>query len=280
MILGILHSTIRADEKFILEAAKKHNVEVNLVDIRNEIFNPDTYKPNYRIALERSVSTVKGTYAVNFLESLGVKVINNSSVSNICQDKFITSLVLKKFGVPVPPFALTFSYAQALAAVDDLGGFPVVLKPNLGSWGRLLAKINDSDSLEALIEHKETLGSPHQKAYYIQKFIPKPDRDIRAFLIDGNTICAIYRESQHWITNTARGAKASNCPVTEEIRNICKMASDAVGGGILSVDLLETPSGLMVNEVNHTMEFKNSESPTGVSISEEIIKYCISASNS
>jgi len=273
--LGILHSTIRGDEKLIIEAARKKNINVKLIDIRTQIFNPDTFTVDFEVALERSVSTVKGDYAIKFLENLGVPVVNSSAVSAVCGDKFITSLALRKAKVPTPDFAMVFTLNQAVEAINKIGGYPVVIKPAIGSWGRLLAKINDSDSLETVIEHKDVLGGPQQKAIYIQQYIEKPGRDIRAFVIDGKVICAIYRDSKHWITNTARGGVATNCLVTKELSEICKKASDSVGDGILAMDIFETDNGLSINEINHTMEFKNSEGPTGVSISDAIVDYCI-----
>lgn len=273
--LGILHSTIRSEEKLLEKEALNKGIKVEIIDVRNEILNPDFNNFKIDVALERCISTIQGSYAINFLESLNIPVINSSLISNICQDKFLTSLVLSKAGVNTPPFALVFSLDEAIKAVDELGGFPVVIKPNLGSWGRLLAKINDIDALESVIEHKNVLGSPQQKAIYLQKYVDKPGRDIRVFIIDSVPICAIYRNSKHWITNTARGGEALNCPLTKELIDISKNTSDAIGGGILAIDVFETDNGFSINEVNHTMEFKNSEIPTGVSISGAIIDYCI-----
>lgn len=274
--IALLHSTIRAEEKLLIEAAKSLKTKIKLIDVREEIFNPDTFKVDFDVALQRSVSTVKGLYAAEFLEALGVPVVNSSQVSKLCEDKFLTSLMINKHKIPTPRFALVFSEKQAIDAVSDVGGFPIVIKPPLGSWGRLLAKINDNDALEAVIEHKNVLGSPQQKAIYIQEYVKKPGRDIRAFVIDHTVICAIYRDSPHWITNTARGGKASNCKVNKNLSDICKKTSQAIGGGILAMDVFETDEGLEINEVNHTMEFRNSETPTGVSISQEMIKYCLS----
>jgi [lysine-biosynthesis-protein LysW]--L-2-aminoadipate ligase len=272
--LAILHSTIRKEEKLIAEAASQRDIRVKLIDIREEIFNPHSYNADYDIALERSVSTVKGTYAVTFLESLGVKVVNSLQVAQNCADKFTTCLLLKRADIPTPKFALAFSLAQAVQAVEELGGFPVVIKPPLGSWGRLLSKINDRDALEAVLEHKDVLGTPPQKAFYIQEFVPKQGRDIRAFVVGGEAICAIYRESSHWISNTTRGAVTRDCPVNDELQTICSKASKAVGDGLLAIDLFENQKGYLVNEINHTMEFRNSEEPTGVSISGAIVDYC------
>lgn len=275
MRLAILHSTIRKEEKLIIEAAQNRSISLKLIDIREEIFNPLTFEVDFDIALERSVSTIKGNYAVAFLETMGVPVVNSLKVARNCEDKFLTSILLTQAKIPQPRFALVFSLDQALRAVEEVGGFPVVLKPPLGSWGRLLAKVNDRDSLEALLEHKDVLGTPPQKSFYIQEYVRKPGRDIRAFVVDNETICAIYRQSDHWLTNTARGGMARNCPLTEKLSSICRKTSEAIGGGLLAIDLFETDEGLKVNEVNHTMEFRNSEEPTGVSISEAIINYCL-----
>jgi [lysine-biosynthesis-protein LysW]--L-2-aminoadipate ligase len=277
--LGLFHSTIRAEEKLLISSAQKLGIDVKLYDIRNINLDPASFEVDFDVALERSVSTTKGRHVVRFLEGLGVSVLNSSSVATICEDKFLTAMMLYRAGIRQPRFAMVFTEAQAKEVVNDWGGYPVVTKPTIGSWGRLISKINDEDALEAVVDHKMILGSPEQKALFIQEFIEKPGRDIRAFVIGDKVIAAIYRDSSHWITNTARGGKASNCPLTDELQEICQRSSQAVGGGILAMDLFESDEGLMVNEINHTMEFRNSEQPTGVSISEEIIKYCIESQN-
>jgi [lysine-biosynthesis-protein LysW]--L-2-aminoadipate ligase len=167
---------------------------------------------------------------------------------------------------------VAFTPESALRAIEEIG-YPAVMKPVVGSWGRLLAKINDRDAAEALLEHKEHLGSYYHSIFYIQKYIAKPGRDIRAFVVGDETICAIYRESKHWITNTARGARTQKCPVTPELSDLCLRAAQAVGGGVLAIDLMETPEGLTVHEVNYTVEFRNSLAPTGVNIPAKIMDY-------
>ncbi|MCR4329383.1 MAG: lysine biosynthesis protein LysX [Candidatus Roizmanbacteria bacterium] len=274
--IGLLHSTIRGDEKLILEAAKKRNVTVKLIDIRRSIYCEENPLNHIDVALERSVSTVKGMYAAYYYESKNIPVVNSTAVAAICEDKFLTSLALMKARVPTIPFGMAFSVVELESLIASIGGYPVVIKPPEGSWGRLLAKINDKDALEAVIEHKDVLGTPSHKAFYVQKYIQKKQgRDIRAFVIDGHTICAIYRHSPHWITNTARGGVASNCTVDSELATICKNASIAVDGGILAMDVVETKDGYIINEINHTMEFKNSEMPTKTSISGYIVDYCL-----
>ena len=183
-------------------------------------------------------------------------------------------MALLRDGVPTPRTRIAFTQEAALSAIEELG-YPVVLKPVIGSWGRLLSKVNDRDAAEALLEHKETLGSYLHAIYYIQEYVPKPDRDIRSFVVGDECICAIYRSSRHWITNTAQGGRATNCPVTPEIADLSLRAARSVGGGVVAVDLLESPEGVLVNEVNYTMEFRNSIETTGVNIPARIVDHVL-----
>ncbi|MEC9372001.1 MAG: RimK family alpha-L-glutamate ligase, partial [Pseudomonadota bacterium] len=169
---------------------------------------------------------------------------------------------------------VAFTEDSALIAIEELG-YPVVLKPAVGSWGRLLAKVNDRESAESILEHKTVLGSYHHSIFYIQKYVEKQGRDIRSFVVGNECIAAIYRSSSHWITNTARGAVATGCPVTDEIASLSVAAAHAVGGGVLAVDLFESTAGLLVNEVNYTMEFRNSIDTTGVNIPERVVTYVL-----
>jgi len=197
-------------------------------------------------------------------------------VTATCNDKLLTTLALLRAGIPTPHTMLAFDSQVAIKGMDMLS-YPVVLKPTSGSWGRLLARINDRDAAEAVLEHRETLGSYQHHIHYIQEYIAKPQRDIRAFVVGERTICAIYRTSEHWVTNTARGAVASNCPVTPELDSLCVRAAQAVGGGILAIDVLEDERrGLLINEINATMEFRNSIAPTGVDIPNAMLDYVLS----
>ncbi len=181
--------------------------------------------------------------------------------------------MLAKAGLPQPHNMTAFTPEAALAAIETFG-YPVVLKPVVGSWGRLLAKINDRDAAEAVLEHKATLGSVQHSVFYIQEYIEKPGRDIRAIVIGDRVLTAMYRKSEHWITNTARGGEGELCPITPEIESLCLGAAKAVGGGVLAVDLIEhSERGYLVNEINHTMEFHTMQPVSGIDIADEIVNY-------
>ena len=277
MKIGVLLSRVRVEEKWLFEALDKRGVNYDRLDDREVEFNLREAGKwrQYAVVLERSLSYGRGLYATQVLNSWGIETINRASVAATCGDKLATSAALEAAGVPQPAVRVAFTPEAALAAIEAMG-YPVVLKPVIGSWGRLVSKVNDRESAEALLEHREVLGNYQQQIYYIQEYIAKPGRDIRAFVVGGETIAAIYRHSPHWITNTARGGVGSNCPVTPDLDALCLKAAAAVGGGVLAMDVLEDPDrGLLINEVNHTMEFHSSVSATGVDIPGKIIDYTL-----
>jgi [lysine-biosynthesis-protein LysW]--L-2-aminoadipate ligase len=275
--VGILMSRVRVEEKLLLAELDQRHVEVVRFDDRHYTLdpaNPDPELTSCDVVLERCINHLRALYTMRTLNDWGIPTVNIYDVANVCGDKLLTTAALVRAGVPVPQTRIAFTPESAIEAIEELG-YPVVLKPAVGSWGRLLARVNDRDAAEALLEHKVTLGSFLHGAFYIQEYVEKQGRDIRSFVVGDETICAIYRESPHWITNTARGAVASNCPVTPELDEISRAAARAVGGGVVAVDLFETASGLQVNEVNYTMEFRNSIDTTGVDIPARIVDYVI-----
>jgi [lysine-biosynthesis-protein LysW]---L-2-aminoadipate ligase len=272
MKVGFLHSLIRKDEKLLVgEFHKRKNVELVMLDDRKLVFDLED-RPEVDIVLERCINHSRAMHGLRLMESVGIPCINTSEVARICGDKILTSLALKEAGVAQPELRIAFTEESALDAIEALG-YPVVLKPAVGSWGRLLSKVNDREAAESILEHKAILGSYHHSIFYIQKYVEKKGRDIRSFVVGDECIAAIYRTSKHWITNTALGGVATGCPVDEQLAEISLRAAKAVGGGIVAVDLFETPAGLLVNEVNYTMEFKNSIDTTGVNIPAKIVDF-------
>jgi [lysine-biosynthesis-protein LysW]--L-2-aminoadipate ligase len=284
MRVAILATLIRPEEKLLVSAFQAQGVEPEVMLDRDLNFdvNADASQlapsgrawREYDVVLERCVSTSRGLYALALLNAWGVRTINSYQTASICADKLMTTLALARAGVPQPAARLAFTPESAMQAIEQVG-YPAVLKPVTGSWGRLLAKVNDAETAESIIEHRQTLGDYNHHLYYVQDYVEKGGRDIRAFVVGERTICAIYRTSPHWITNTARGGQASNCPVTPELDAICRQAAQAVGGGVLALDVFESAEGLLINEINHTMEFRNSSAPTGVDIAAEVVRYAL-----
>ena len=275
MKIGLLHSLIRKDEKFLIDEFKTvKGIELVMIDDREITFNLGKNKFDLDVVVERCINHSRALHGLRLFESAGIKCVNNYNVATICGDKLLTSCALAEHNVPQPEIRVAFTEESALKAIEEMG-YPVVLKPAVGSWGRLLSKVNDRDAAEAILEHKTVLGSYHHSIFYIQKYVEKKGKDIRSFVIGDKCIAAIYRTSPHWITNTARGGVATNCVVTDELNEISVNAAKAVGGGIVAIDVFETAEGLMVNEVNYTMEYKNSIATTGVNIPQKMVEYVL-----
>ena len=278
--IGMVYDQIRPEERMIIEAAKKKNVELKLYDANNLIINViNSSKKDFEIqedvVLQRCIGYFRGFYITALLESKGITVVNSFKVSEICGNKLLTSIALAKAGVPTPKTVIAFTPSSALKALEEIG-YPATLKPIVGSWGRLVAPLKDSESARAIFEDRE-LMFPLYQIYYIQEMVQRPPRDIRCLVIGNRVVAAIYRYSPpgDWRTNTARGGKAEACKITPELEELSIKAAKAVGGGILGVDLMESNNGFLVHEINATTEFHSTVPATGVDIPGLIIDYLV-----
>jgi [lysine-biosynthesis-protein LysW]--L-2-aminoadipate ligase len=278
MQIGMIVSRVRREEKLLMEAFQARGIQIEVLNDGEFILNPLDPDPRwlaYDLILERSISSSRTLTTLQILEAWGVPTLNNCLTASTCSDKLSTTLALARHSVPQAQVSIAFTEDSILQAIENQG-YPAVLKPLTGSWGRLVTKVNDRESAEAILEHRFTLGNYPYHTGYVQEFVRKPNgRDIRSFVVGGQALCAIYRTSEHWITNTARGGVASNCEISGEIADISQRAAAAVGGGIVAIDLFETDAGYLVNEVNHSMEFRNSIEPTGVDIPAAIVEFAL-----
>jgi [lysine-biosynthesis-protein LysW]--L-2-aminoadipate ligase len=275
MNVGVLYSRIRRDEKLLLRELRDRGHEVTKIDVRKERFGlsePPASFGDVDLVLDRCLATSRSRYITRFVDAYGVPVVNDPETAAICADKARNSLVLEGASVPTPNTEVAFTKEAALESIEAFG-YPCVLKPVVGSWGRLMAKIDSRNAAEAILEHKETLGHYEHKVFYIQEFVEKPGRDIRVLATDGEPVAAMARSSDHWLTNAAKGARTEHIEVDEEMRDLVKRASEAVGGGLLGVDLMETGDSYTVHEVNHTVEFKALDEVTEVDVPGAVVDW-------
>ena len=274
--LSILYDTIRWEEKALFDAGKKKGVDIKMVDCKNLFLNLDQTKENFGTVIQRCVSYYRSLHSTAALEGKGVNVINCLNTSIFAGNKLFTHMLLQKNGIPTPFSTVAFSEESALAALESQG-YPMVLKPTVGSWGRLIALLKDRDSAEGIMESRERMY-PIYQVYYLEEFVQRPPRDIRAIMIGDKVVAAIYRYSgdSQWKTNMALGGRAEECKVTKELEDICVRAKNAVQGQIVGVDLMESKEkGLLVHEVNNTTEYKNTVRVTGVDIPDLMIDYAL-----
>lgn len=282
--LGVLLSYLRPEEKLILAAARDRGMAVVPLFDRVLVLNlsaPDaaglirTGSGNQGpgavdVVLDRCVAHSRAGYTLSALERWGIPTLNSAEAVRLCDDKAQNSLALEAAGLPTPRTLLAYSIESALEACEMVG-YPAVLKPVTGSWGRLLAKVNGPEQARTILEQKLALGSFHHSIIYVQEFIEKPDRDIRAYVVGDKVLAASYRTAKHWVTNAARGAVSVPCPITPEIEELALRSCHAVGARLAGVDLIEAADGLQIVEVNSGGEFSGLMTTTDIDIAAEIV---------
>jgi [lysine-biosynthesis-protein LysW]--L-2-aminoadipate ligase len=274
--LGVLVSHLREEEKLILAAARKRGIDVKTLMDRKLVLEissgqVDESHIDCDVVLDRGVAHSRAGYTLRALETWGIPTLNRSSATAICDDKALCSLALGAAGIANPRTLLAFSVDSAIEACNAIG-YPAVIKPVTGSWGRLLTRVNGPEQARVILEQKIEVGSFHHAIFYVQEYLEKPGRDIRVFVAGDRVLAASYRASDHWITNTARGATSHTCPITPQIEDLSLRACAAVGARLAGVDLIETYDGYSVVEVNTGGEFHGLMTTTEIDIAGEIVE--------
>ena len=278
--LCVLYDKVRFEEKTIYDKALKKGIKARMTDAKSITISTASKRKELALGdviLQRSISHFRGLYLTACIEFLGFSVINKFKVGEICGNKLLTSLTLAKHKVPTPKTYFAFSSAPAMEVINSTG-FPVVLKPIVGSWGRGVYPLRDEEVANMIIEMREENDSPLGRIYYVQEMIQRPPRDLRCIVVGDEIIAAVYRYSaeNEWRTNVARGGKSEKAPITSELEEIALRAAKAVGGGVLGVDLMEdTQRGLLVHEINNTVEFRGASSVSSTDIAGAIIDYSV-----
>lgn len=275
MKISIAYDLLRFEEKSLYVEAQKNGYEVSMLHVDEshyDLMNLDFGESS--VLLQRCVSHTRGLHIAAIAEAAGVPTLNTTRVTLLCDNKALTTLSLAKAGIPTPRTILAFDVAHALDALDKIG-YPAVIKPVVGSWGRQVVKVRDREEASAVLEARSANNSPTNQIYYIQEFVKRPNRDIRAIFVGDEIITTVYRYQPEgdWRTNVARGGRSEKAVLKKEDRELIFRAAEAVGGGILGIDAMESPSGILIHEVNSTVEFRGASTASDVNIPLRIIQY-------
>jgi [lysine-biosynthesis-protein LysW]--L-2-aminoadipate ligase len=280
----IIYDKLRFEEKKIYNDIQQKGFDATLIDGKSLIFDTESSKSDSRfgdIILQRVISYNRGLHLTYCLEQIGLPVVNSFSVSEICGNKLITSLILKKNNVPTPKTTFAFSTESARECMKKLG-YPLVVKPIIGSWGRGVYQIKDQSMAEMMLDSRQENDNSFSRIYYFQELIDRPSRDIRCIVIGDQIVASVFRYSSEneWRTNVAVGGRTEVAPLTSELKEIVLKASNAVGGGILGVDLMEDKErGYLVHEVNNTVEFRGASAVCKSDIAGAMTDYLVKMSS-
>ena len=275
----IVFDRLRTEEKMLQKEASNLGHDVVMLDAKITQINTDSKKEDYDfgdVVLERCISYFRGLHITASLEFMKIPVLNKFEVANICGNKMFMTLCLKKNNIPTPKTYFSFSSESAIKNLEKVG-YPLVIKPIIGSWGRGVMPIKDKDTIESIVEIRNITDNPHDRIYYLQELVKRPPRDIRVITVGDKVISAMYRKSSGGFkTNIALGADPEICEITSEMEEMAIKASKAMGGGILGIDMMEDDEkGLVVHEVNNTVEFKGLSKVAKQNIPKEMIEYAL-----
>jgi [lysine-biosynthesis-protein LysW]--L-2-aminoadipate ligase len=276
--VSIAFDRLRWEEKALSDAGQAIGLGASLVDVKGLVFHvPRRNSELGDAVLNRCISHYRSLLLSRTLEGAGLSVINKNSVAEVCSNKLATTIALSNAGVPTPRTVIALSSDIVEKAADELG-FPLVMKPFSGSWGRMVTIVRDKPTLQSLVEYKEELANPLEHMYYLQEYVQRPPRDIRVIVAGDRLVACVHRyaPSGEWRTNVARGGTSKAFKPDSELKEIVHKASAAVGGGLLGVDAMESSDGYLVHEVNNTVEFKGAQSAVDTNIPEQIMKYVAS----
>jgi len=278
--IAIAYDMLRFEEKALINEAKKLSIPLEILHVDSISFALDTAHistpENYSAVIQRCVSHARGLHISAIFDECGVPTINSYEVTAICDDKILTTLRLAKHGIPTPKTRIAFDQDQALKALDKLG-YPAVIKPIVGSWGRLVARVRDREEASALIESRSSGLNPNDHIFYLQEYVKRPARDIRAIVVGDELVTTVYRYQppNDWRTNVARGGTSEEARLTNVESELILKAAEAIGGGILGIDAMESPSGLVIHEVNSTVEFRGASTVSRNNIARKMIEYAL-----
>jgi len=282
LLVGILINRITWEVKQLIAEFEKNQIKYELLNnqkVYYKLSREKDLKSNFDLILERSLSYLRGLYSCAILETKGYKVINNYECLTISGNKLLTSLKLIEKNIPTPETYIAFKDNSAINAIDGSIGYPVILKPIIGSWGRLIAKIEDYNSATANLQAREIMGNVYQKIYYLQEYIvdtnSKNPTDFRVFVIGDKCVAVMGRFSpdKDFRSNIAVGGTAKPVELTPELEKLSIQASRAINGEIIGVDLMFKKGNLNVIEINGTPQFKGIVSATKINIASEIVEY-------
>lgn len=285
MKIGIIFNRITWEIKQLISEMEKNQVNYKLLNNQKIYFKLSKEKDlddHFDVILERSLSYLRGLYSCAILEAKGYNIINNFECLNITGNKLLTNLKLIEQNIPTPETYIAFKKESVLNAIEDKLKYPAVLKPIIGSWGRLIARLDDYNSAIANLEAREIMGNILQKIYYIQKYIPtvnnlKSPTDLRIFVVGDQCVAAMgrFHPDKDFRSNIAVGGSAKPIEITEDIKKLSLRVSEAVKGEIVGVDIMNDQGELKIIEVNGTPQFQGVASATKINIASAIVNYIL-----
>lgn len=266
----------RFEEKLIVSALKMIGLNLKLTNVK---YSPLTWdEAPAPLSLIRTISMQRAVYSASLREAVGVKTINCYHAILIAGDKILTLSELKKHGISFPKSLVAFN-PEAAEKAGEIFGYPLVDKPPIGSWGRLVTLVKDHQAFKTVIEHRELFQSQVIKTHLIQRYVNGGNRDLRVLVLGEEALGGMRRiaGSDEWRSNVARGGRVEAIKLNEELMDLALKVAKVVGGEFIGIDFFEEDGSYLVNEVNGVPEFKGFMEATRINVPGKLANYVKSA---
>ena len=211
---------------------------------------------------------------VYHMERLGVPVINGFSSLVVARDKFLSLRRLDSAKIPVPHSFLVTEFNQLKKAIQELGGFPVVMKALRGRQGTGVYLVEDMEFAQYIVNHPRHPG----EGVLVQQYIQSADAgDVRVVVVGGFAVGAMRRvpPKGDFRSNAHLRGKGTPWDPAPEWVELALRAARALGLQVSGVDLMEGQNGPVVLEVNTTPGFRELERVTGLDVARAIILHAV-----
>jgi lysine biosynthesis enzyme LysX len=269
-MVTLVYDSIAWEEKEIIKKLQAEEIKFNLLNAKNNSLNLTGNIDISAPVFIRCMSSKRSLYYSYILESQGIKTINSFKTFNIAGNKIFTTSYLHSHGIKTPETEVSFYHDNALETAEKMG-YPLVFKPATGSWGRMISLLKNENAAETVFSMNDMVN---ENIYYLQRYVKRPPRDIRAIVIGNSISAVIYRySSDGWKTNLALGGKVEKADLAEEDLEVINKTSELFDPGVIGIDAMETENGLVVHEVNSRVEFKGASRVYGNKIINDIASF-------
>lgn len=284
MNIGILsrNATLYSTQSLI-KAARRHNHEVVVLDhmrcdIVTESGNPMIYYNGIKIDDLDAIIPRIGTSATSYgaavirqFEAMGVYSTMAAEPLLRARDKLSCLQILSSKDIGVPKTIVSNSFYSTEELMDDLGGFPIIIKLINGTHGIGVILAENKKTAQSILE---AFYKGRQKVM-LQEFIHEAKgADVRVFIVDDEIVGVMKRQARpgEFRSNLHRGGTSEVITISEHEANTAKRAAKAMGLKIAGVDMLQSSRGPLILEVNASPGLEGIETTTGVDIAGRIIR--------
>ncbi|MEM1758609.1 MAG: RimK family alpha-L-glutamate ligase [Acidilobaceae archaeon] len=265
---------VRVEEELLIRAFSMRGLRPTII-YSNTLYSIPEDRLSSSVVLVRNISAANSIYVAAITEASNGVAINPLRALIVGHDKILTYSTLVRNKIKIPQSIIALENSRLEDYVDDIS-YPIIDKPPIGSWGRLVSLVKTPTAFKEVIKHRSILANPQLRVHIIQK-PANLGSDIRCLVVGDSIAACMIRKGQlgEWRSNAALGGSVIPYKPSLEVEEAALKSATLVGAEIAGVDILHDDGDYYVNEVNVVPEFKALMKATSIDISEVIASYIL-----